>query len=570
MVNPVSWFDSVVWGQVDSVGVVFLLLGLRELWRDRPERAAFFTVVAALIKPQLGILIPLLIVVTIRRAFWPVHDPASDETDEPDASSEPGAAEPEVAGEPNPAAGPLTRLAAAERRTGHPIRILTTALVGVVTTFVLCAPFGLSVIEITSTAPFFKSELLDPDLRHGVGLPVPDGQRVQPVGADPGGYGKQPRQLGAVGLRLGRGVSRSAGRAWRASAPSRPSLVGSLAMLAVVAIVSVVAARRPDRLTLLLGLTILAIAFYVVPTRVHERYAYPAIALAVILAAIAWRWRGLYLALSVTVFLNMYAALTNPFYNNPGDLRLARDRAHAPHRARRSRSWPSSTAVIFLWAFAQLRPSAMARLADELEDASAEPLGGRGRVGRAAGRRRVDHGRDHRHARSRRTRENVTLAPGRRGRRSRRRGCHHAALDRPRHLRRHRHRRLVQDPLQRPADPARPDARRSVMKAAAASTGSTCGSSSCSSSGRWCCAPSGSTEPLQMHFDEVYHARTATEFLQDWRYGLSHDIYEWTHPHLAKYLMAAGIVLWGEDHVSATSDLEVPVVASVGRGAPDR
>ena len=66
-----------------------------------------------------------------------------------------------------------------------------------------------------------------------------------------------------------------------------------------------------------------------------------------------------------------------------------------------------------------------------------------------------------------------------------------------------------------------------------------------------------------MHFDEVYHARTATEFLQDWRYGLSHDIYEWTHPHLAKYAMAAGIVLWGQDDVSATSDLGVPVTASV-------
>ena len=47
-------------------------------------------------------------------------------------------------------------------------------------------------------------------------------------------------------------------------------------------------------------------------------------------------------------------------------------------------------------------------------------------------------------------------------------------------------------------------------------------------------------EPYQMHFDEVYHARTATEFLQSWRYGLSHDIYEWTHPHLAKYAMALG------------------------------
>ena len=65
-----------------------------------------------------------------------------------------------------------------------------------------------------------------------------------------------------------------------------------------------------------------------------------------------------------------------------------------------------------------------------------------------------------------------------------------------------------------------------------------------------------------MHFDEVYHARTATEFLQDWRYGLPHDIYEWTHPHLAKYAMAAGLVLWGEDDVAATSDLGVPVVAA--------
>ena len=56
--NPVTWFDSVLWGQVDSFGVVFLLLGLRELWRDQPERAAIWTVIAALIKPQLAILGP--------------------------------------------------------------------------------------------------------------------------------------------------------------------------------------------------------------------------------------------------------------------------------------------------------------------------------------------------------------------------------------------------------------------------------------------------------------------------------------------------------------------------------
>ena len=69
-------------------------------------------------------------------------------------------------------------------------------------------------------------------------------------------------------------------------------------------------------------------------------------------------------------------------------------------------------------------------------------------------------------------------------------------------------------------------------------------------------------EPYQMHFDEVYHARTATEFLQGWRYGLDHDIYEWTHPHLAKYAMAGGLVLWGEDDVRELSDLGTPVAAA--------
>ena len=77
-------------------------------------------------------------------------------------------------------------------------------------------------------------------------------------------------------------------------------------------------------------------------------------------------------------------------------------------------------------------------------------------------------------------------------------------------------------------------------------------------------------EPYQMHFDEVYHARTATEFLQDWRYGISHDIYEWTHPHLAKYAMAVGLVPVGEDDVSATSELGVPVARRVVEPRRDR
>ena len=70
-------------------------------------------------------------------------------------------------------------------------------------------------------------------------------------------------------------------------------------------------------------------------------------------------------------------------------------------------------------------------------------------------------------------------------------------------------------------------------------------------------------EPTQMYFDEVYHARTATEFLQDWRYDIPHDIFEWTHPHLAKYVIAGGIALFSDDRVTATGQLGVPVKDAV-------
>ncbi len=66
-------------------------------------------------------------------------------------------------------------------------------------------------------------------------------------------------------------------------------------------------------------------------------------------------------------------------------------------------------------------------------------------------------------------------------------------------------------------------------------------------------------EPFDMHFDEVYHARTATEFLQDWRYGEPHSIYEFTHPHIAKYSIAIGLILFGDDQVTATADLGADV-----------
>src|SRR5438477_8695003 len=46
-----------------------------------------------------------------------------------------------------------------------------------------------------------------------------------------------------------------------------------------------------------------------------------------------------------------------------------------------------------------------------------------------------------------------------------------------------------------------------------------------------------------MYFDEVYHARTAFELLAE------REPYEWTHPHLAKEIMALGILAFGDDRV---------------------
>ena len=303
VLNPICWFDSVVWGQADSVGVVFLLLGLRELWRDRPERAAIYTVIAAIIKPQLGILIPILAVVTIRRALWP------------------------AGGHGNAAS------------TGRPIRILTTGLAGFVTAVVLSLPFGLSVIELTGQPPYVASGLLKQVAVAAGGYPYLTVNAYNPWAVVAGDLG---HSLANAGLWVCdyAGTAQDCGSGTSMFGPIPAVVIGTTLLLAVIGAVLVVAARRPDRLTLLVGLTILALAFYVVPTRVHERYAYPVFALAVILAAIAWRWRVAYLVLTVTIFLNMYVALTNPFYDNPGIKRLAGHRKpralRADHRGHRA------------------------------------------------------------------------------------------------------------------------------------------------------------------------------------------------------------------------------------------
>ena len=76
--------------------------------------------------------------------------------------------------------------------------------------------------------------------------------------------------------------------------------------------------------------------------------------------------------------------------------------------------------------------------------------------------------------------------------------------------------------------------------------------------------------PRHTHFDEVYHARSATEWLSDWQEGWTRDTYEWTHPLLAKYLIAAGIVFADPNKVVGGTDLAGPGHLPRRRAAADR
>ena len=556
--NPVSWFDSVIWGQVDSFGVVFLLLGIRALWRNQPEQAAVWTVIAALIKPQLGILIPIVAIVTIRRALWPAPKVVADAA---------GAERIAATATDAPATGWRDRR----------VRILTTGIAALATTFILCAPFGLSVVAVDANG--LHSGLVEQVFKTAGGYPYVSVNAYNPWAlAELDGSGIAKNSGWICDVVIPNPVPRGPQCPEAFQIGAIPAiLIGTPLLLLAFVAVCVVVFLRPDRLTILVGVTILAIAFFILPTRVHERYLYPFFALGAILAAVSWRWKIAYVVFGAATFLNMYVVLTTLYTSNPGVV----DWLGIGSWIRSSDGVTTialANLAAALWAFAQLREGAFTRLRVDFARSAAgepeEPADWRGREslrGPAGGEGPYEPG--------------AWNAPG----------------------------GAVTGPPAAGWSPPRSSPRSAAASAAAQSI--SVSASAEPAMPTWSERPSFAevgllewlrarifdrpiradrshdlhgesggrldrldlwflvvlvvavlglrifrlAEPYQMHFDEVYHARTATEFLQDWRYGLTHDIYEYTHPHLAKYAMAVGIVAWGDDRVSATSSLGVAV-----------
>ena len=571
IVNPITWFDSAVWGQVDSVGVVVLLLAVRELWRDRPERAAILAALAAMIKPQLGILIPIVAIVVIRRAFWPRG--GQGVADEPATTSS---------------------MTGWERRTRGPLRVATSALAGLLTLLLLSLPFGLSlpgllaqVVKAAAGYPYLTVNAFNP---WALVIQESDGRQdslaIDRAWLCDGTIVASPAKQFRIGPIVipewsipATKVSPCPTAVQLGAFPA--GLVGVGLFLLAAAMALWLIARRPDRLTILVGVAVLALAFFVLPTRVHERYLYPLVAVGAILAAVSFRWRIAYVVSGVAMFANMYVVLTTwyPGCLNPGanqascNPKIADWLGIGPTLAS---FWPIAIAslaqaAVLGWAFLQLRQEAIEDLADDVALAG---RGGQSRLAGWLGRGTLDE------------LDELDREPG----------------------------PVVEWPA--PAVAPQPAAAAARAASAHGPPAAVAGAvypvwdnqgGDALALGPWAwfrarladsplrgdrsrllegerggrldkldlwfmavLAISLLTvrmwrldEPYQMHFDEVYHPRTATEFLQDWRYGISHEIYEWTHPHLAKYAMAVGIMAFGEDRVGATGQLNAPVVDAV-------
>jgi len=487
---PVSWFDSAVWAQVDSVGTLVLLLAVRELWRGRSERAAVLTTIAAVVKPQFGILIPLAAVVILRRHL-------------------------------------VERPADGSRLGGGPVRIATTTLAGLATASLLCLPFGITILgllrQIVQTAggyPWITVNAYNP-----WALVSMDGSGLA---------------LGGTWIRDSPNPE-SAADPFFAPLGIPAVVVGTVVIAAaILGLMAFLWRRHDDRRAMVVALAVLAIAFFVLPTRVHERYLYPFFALGAILVALQPRWAAVYAVLAAANLANLYAILTLPFYDSPGLGPLLGAFGGLGARlgeAARSTAGVVAAAVahaggLVAAAAFLVRPAPGETDALSAGSPAPEPAAGRGEPalasprpplpgwpplaaqgGSPGGTAAVPQG-------------PPPVAAGREGR---------APFDRSERLAREGGGRFD-----------RLDLWLLLVLVVAA----------------LCLRTFRLGEPLRMHFDEVYHARTATEFLQDWRYGQPHPIYEYTHPHLAKYGIALGIALFGDDRVVSESRLDSPVRAA--------
>ncbi|MBA3689281.1 MAG: phospholipid carrier-dependent glycosyltransferase [Chloroflexi bacterium] len=474
--NPGTIFDSAVWGQVDSVGTLVLLATLYMLARGWTEAAAAGAVLGMLVKFQFGFLIPLVAVVGIKRHFF-------GRSSDPDQAGR-----------------------------ADPIRILTSLATGLGTLVLLILPFRLAIwAPADPTLSLVDRFIAASNTYKGLTVNAFNLWRNPWTGlGDVYRWGCDTLPPTCAD---GSGVAFTLG-----STPISWQLVGAL-LFGVAALVALwTVAKRDDPAGLLVGALVLAVAFFALPTRVHERYLFPALALAAPLVARSWKWAVLYGALTLSFFLNVYWLYTTDFSFAGGDhpmnpglgrLPMPRDPVLAAVVFNDTGIYLLSLMIVIALAWLLTRAITMALGVPEGGVRLAPPP--------------------------------IEVAPARQ--------VPAVALEGALEPRRSRFPAwLRRDPSYREEPPRRLDRLDLVLLVAIVLVA-------------FFFRLWRLEIPRHTHFDEVYHARSATEWLADWQEGWTRDTYEWTHPPLAKFLIAAGIVVADPNKVVGGTDLDAPATA---------
>jgi dolichyl-phosphate-mannose--protein O-mannosyl transferase len=500
--NPGVIFDSAVWGQVDSVGTLVVLASIYFLARGWTEVAAATAALALLVKFQFAFIIPVVLLVGLKRHLAG------------------RSADPEQDG----------------RR--DLLRILTSLATGLGTTVLLIAPFGLSIWSPGGANASLLGKFLEAAGTYK-GLTINAFNLWMNPFSGLAGTLQWGDDQGVV-LMIG-----SFAVTWQ--------VVGMTLFFAVAAVALWLAWRRDDTVGILVASLVLAVAFFALPTRVHERYLFPALALGALLVLRDWRWAAAFGALAFSFFTNIYGIYTADWsfvqgtVMNPGigGQPMQPDPFLAATLLQPAGIYLISLLVVVVLGWLVVQAVRIARTG-AVETGLDTPLlsaalpAERWQWGTAEG-----------------SQEGAPGGPS-------------ASFDPP-------------DPTPAPAAP--PGA---ALEPGSADPGDAPAAHGWRRWRRWLRQapedpyfrePKGRLTrvdlvlvlafvafaflfrlwrldiPRGMHFDEVYHARSATEFLSDWEHGWTRDVYEWTHPMLAKYLIAAGIELANPNQVVGSTPI---------------
>jgi len=254
--NPASIFSTSIWGQWDSVSAFFAVLSVYLFLRGNPEWSILSLTYATLIKPTMAALIPLLALAFIIQYILPhIHRRGWDNGR--------GAAE------------PLQRSL---------LRALLSVAASAALALAVLLPFGVGIAPLPVRWTLFE--------------------RVSyALGAHPYVSDNAFNLWGLVYNPLHAGGAQTDGVVLALGLPAR-TWGAALFAAAYVAVLFVYWRRRDERAFVWASVMILFCAF-MLPTRVHERYLLPALALTSLMPLMSrGRW-WVYVAMSATYFVNV-------------------------------------------------------------------------------------------------------------------------------------------------------------------------------------------------------------------------------------------------------------------------